>query len=335
MLKRLSLLATLALGAAQPLLAEEVNIYSSRQPQLINPILEAFSEHTGIDVNVVFIKSGMIERLRAEGKRTPADVVLTVDIANLAAIADSGVTQPVHSGVIDANIPPQYRDPDGLWSGLTMRSRVVFTAKDRVDASQITAFEDLADPKWKGTICVRSGLHNYNVALVAAMIAHHGEAATEDWLRGLKANLARRPQGNDRAQIKAVWAGECDIAIANTYYLGEMLQDPEQAVWANSVNLVFATVGGQGAHVNLSGMAMTKSAPHREAALQLMEYLTSEPAQKLYAELNYEYPLLASVKPGELVQSWGEFTPDPMPMAEIAKFRPAALKLIEKVDFDG
>ncbi len=334
MLKRLSLLTAAALTAT-PLMAAEVNIYSSRQPQLIDPILEAFTAETGIKTNVVFIKKGMIERLKAEGKRSPADVVLTVDIANLTAIVDAGVTQPVVSDVIDANIPAAYRDPAGNWTGLTMRARIAYVSKERVDPASVTSFEGLADPQWKGKICVRSGLHNYNIALVAAMIAHEGEARTETWLRGLKANLARKPQGNDRAQIKAVWAGVCDVAIGNTYYMGEMLQDPEQAVWANSVNLVFPTIGGAGAHVNISGMAMTASAPDKASALKLMEFLTSEKAQSLYAELNYEYPLLASVKPSALVQGWGTFTPDPMPLAEIAKFRPAALRLVEKVDFDG
>ncbi len=334
MLKRLTLIAATAL-VATPLLAEEVNIYSSRQPQLIDPILEAFTAETGIKTNVVFIKSGMIERLRAEGKRSPADVVLTTDIANLTAIVDAGVTQPVVSEVIDANIPAEYRDPDGNWTGLTMRARIAYTSKDRVAPGEVTSFEDLADPKWKGRICIRSGLHNYNIALVAAMIAHYGEDQTEEWLRGLKANLARKPQGNDRAQIKAVWAGECDVAIGNTYYMGKMLQEPEQTEWANSVNLVFPTIGGEGAHVNLSGMAMTASAPNKDEALQLMEFLTSGDAQGLYAELNFEYPLLDSVQPSELVQSWGTFTPDPTPLAEIAKYRPAALRLVEKVDFDG
>ncbi len=334
MLKRLTLIAATVLTAS-PLLAGEVNIYSSRQPQLIDPILEAFTAETGIKTNVVFIKSGMIERLRAEGKRSPADVVLTTDIANLTAIVDAGVTQPVVSDVISTNIPAEYRDPEGNWTGLTMRARIAYVSRDRVAEGEVTSFEGLADPQWKGRICVRSGLHNYNIALVAAMIAHYGEEQTEEWLRGLKANLARKPQGNDRAQIKAVWAGECDVAIGNTYYMGKMLQEPEQVEWANAVNLVFPTIGGKGAHVNLSGMAMTASAPNRDEALQLMEFLTSAEAQGLYAELNFEYPLLDSVAPSELVQSWGTFTPDPTPLAEIAKYRPAALRLVEKVDFDG
>jgi len=329
---RKSLLA-LALAAALPAHAE-VNIYSARQPELIQPMLDAFTAETGIPVNIVFLEDGMIERLKAEGTRSPADLVLTVDIANLTAIVQAGVTQPVISDIINANIPAQFRDPDGNWAGLTSRARIAYVSKDRVAAGEVTTYEDLADPRWQGRICTRSGLHNYNVALVAAYLAHHGEADTLVWLEAVKANLARRPQGNDRAQVKAIWAGECDIAIGNTYYMGEMLADPEQAEWANAVNIVFPVLGGTGAHVNLSGMAMTASAPNHDDALQLMEFLTSEAAQSLYAELNYEYPLNPNVAPSALVASWGSFTPDTTTLNEIAHLRADALRLIEQVNFD-
>ncbi|HSF92414.1 MAG TPA: extracellular solute-binding protein, partial [Paracoccaceae bacterium] len=221
---------TLALAISSiaiPAIADEVNIYSSREPQLIEPILDAFSQATGIETNVVFIKDGLIERLKAEGRRSPADVVLTVDISNLAAIVDAGVTQPVTSDVIEANIPAEFRDPEGLWFGLTSRARVIYASKERVAEGEVTTYEDLTDPKWQGRICTRSGLHDYNVALLSAYIAHHGAVAAEAWLAGIKSNLARKPQGNDRAQVKAIWAGECDIATGNTYYMGEMLADTE------------------------------------------------------------------------------------------------------------
>ncbi len=323
-----------ALLLATPSFAQEVNIYSARQPQLIDPILSAFTEETGIKTNVVFLKKGMIERLKAEGAHSRADIILTTDIANLSAIVSAGVTQPVQSDIISANIPDTYRDPAGNWFGLTMRARILYTSKTRVAEGSLTSFEQLADPEWKGRICMRSGLHNYNIALVSAMIAHHGTEATETWLTSLKTNLARRPQGNDRAQIKAVWAAECDVAIGNTYYMGKMLADTEQIPWANSVNLVFASIGETGAHVNLSGMAMTSAAPNKDNALKLMEFLTSAAAQEIYAELNYEYPLLADVNPSPLVQSWGSFTPDPTPLVDIAKFRSQALKMVERVNFD-
>ncbi len=318
---------------ATPLLAD-VNIYSSRQPHLIDPILSAFTEETGIKTNVVFIDKGMIERLKAEGARSPADIVLTTDIANLAAIVEAGVTQAVTSETINVNIPESYRDPAGNWFGLTSRARIVYASVDRVDPADITTYEDLADPKWAGKICIRSGLHNYNIALLSAVIAHHGEEYAETWMEGIKANLARKPQGNDRAQIKAIWAGECDIALGNTYYMGKMLENEEQVAWADSVNLLFPVIGGNGVHINLSGMAMTASAPNADEALQLMEFLTSGTAQELYAELNYEYPLLDSVAPSELVQGWGEFTPDSTPLIDIAGHRSEALKIVETINFD-
>lgn len=324
---------TLATLLATPLLAD-VNIYSSRQPHLIDPILSAFTEETGIQTNVVFIDKGMIERLKAEGARSPADIVLTTDIANLAAIVDAGVTQTVTSETINANIPQSYRDPAGNWFGLTSRARIIYASKDRVDPAEITSYEDLTDPKWAGKICIRSGLHNYNIALLSAVIAHHGEEYAQTWMEGIKANLARKPQGNDRAQIKAIWAGECDIALGNTYYMGKMLANEEQVAWADSVNLLFPVIGDNGVHINLSGMAMTASAPNSKDALQLMEFLTSETAQSLYAELNFEYPLLDSVSPSELVQGWGEFTADDTPLADIAGHRSEALKIVETINFD-
>ena len=332
MLKQIAALLT-ATAIAAPV-AAEVNIYSSRQPQLIDPILEAFTAETGIETNVVFLKSGIIERLKAEGKRSPADIILTTDIANLSAIVNAGVTQAVSSDVIEANVPSTYRDPAGNWFGLTMRARIAYVSKDRVAEGELTSFEELADPKWADRICIRSGLHNYNVALLSSMISHHGEEEAAAWLDGVKANLARKPQGNDRAQIKAVWAGECDVAIGNTYYMGKMLSDPEQVPWAESVDLIFPTIGDNGAHINLSGMAMTAASPNSDDALKLMEFLTSAEAQRIYAELNYEYPLLDGVEVSDLVQSWGTFTADNTPLIDIAGYRSDALKMVERANFD-
>lgn len=332
MLKQIAAILT-ATAIAAPV-AAEVNIYSSRQPQLIDPILEAFTAETGIETNVVFLKSGIIERLKAEGKRSPADIILTTDIANLSAIVNAGVTQAVSSDVIEANVPSTYRDPEGNWFGLTMRARIAYVSKDRVAEGELTSFEELADPKWADRICIRSGLHNYNVALLSSMISHHGEEEAAAWLDGVKANLARKPQGNDRAQIKAVWAGECDVAIGNTYYMGKMLSDPEQVPWAESVDLIFPTIGDNGAHINLSGMAMTAASPNSDDALKLMEFLTSAEAQRIYAELNYEYPLLEGVEVSDLVQSWGTFTADDTRLIDIAGFRSDALKMVERANFD-
>ena len=330
-------LASIVLAAmiATPALAQEVNVYSYRQPELIKPLTDAFTADTGIAVNVAYLDKGMIERLRAEGDRSPADVILTVDIARLAKAVEAGVTQAVQSPVMQANVPAEYRDPGGQWWGLTTRARIVYASKDRVAPGEVTTYEDLADPRWQGRICTRSGTHAYNIALTAAMIAHHGEDYTRDWLKGLKANLARRPQGNDRAQIKAIWAGQCDISLGNTYYMGKMLENPEQVEWANAVRLDFPVFEGGGTHVNVSGVAMTKSAPHPEEALKFMEFLTSPEAQEIYAEANYEYPIAPGSKPAALVASWGSFTPDNLNLMELAGLRAAALRLTQEVDFDG
>ena len=331
----LALASTAHFASARAALAEEVNIYSHRQPELIQPLIDAFTKDTGITVNVAFVDKGMAERLMAEGDRSPADLILTVDIARLMEVVNAGVTQPVDSAILEKNIPAEYRDPGNQWFGLTARSRIVYAAKDRVKDGEVTTYEDLANPKWKGRICTRSGTSDYNVALTGAMLAHHDAGFTKTWLEGLKANLARKPNGADRDQVKAIWAGECDIAVGNTYYLGQMLADPEQKDWANAVRIVFPVFEGGGTHMNISGVAMTKAAPNHDAALKLMEWLSSEQAQKIYAETNYEFPVEPGVERSALVKSWGEFTPDSLALADVAAQRPAALKLIEEVDFDN
>lgn len=325
----------LAATIAAPVLADEVNIYSYRQPHLIAPLMDAFTEETGIKVNIAFLKQGMIERLQAEGDRSPADLIFTVDIGRLAGVVDAGLTQPVESEVLDANIPAAFRDPGNQWFGLTTRARIFYASRERVAEGEVTTYEDLADPMWKGRICTRSGTHVYSLALAAAHIYHHGEEATRTWLEGLKANLARKPQGNDRAQVKAIWAGECDIAIGNTYYMGKMLADPEQAAWAESIKVLFPVFEGGGTHVNVSGMALAKYAPHRDAAITLMEFLTSPIAQEIYARDNFEYPIAPGTKADPLVASWGTFEADHVNLMNIAGHRAAALKLMQEVDFDG
>ncbi|RMD92220.1 MAG: Fe(3+) ABC transporter substrate-binding protein [Alphaproteobacteria bacterium] len=326
--------ALLALLAALPASAE-VNVYSTRQPELIQPLVEAFTAETGIEVNVAFLTKGLIERLRAEGRRTPADIILTADIQNLAQAVEAGLTQPVESDVLTANIPAAFRDPGGQWFALTTRARIVYASKDRVKPGEVTTYEDLADPKWKGRICTRSGTHPYNTALTAAMIAHHGAEYTETWLAGLKANLARKPQGNDRAQVKAIWAGECDISLGNTYYMGEMLEDDEQRAWAEAVRIDFPVFEGGGTHVNISGVAMTRHARHTDDARAFMEFLSSNEAQEIYATANHEYPVSPEAAPSPLVASWGSFTPDNIDLMDIARLRGEALKLAQSVDFDG
>jgi iron(III) transport system substrate-binding protein len=332
---RTSLFA-LAMGTvALPALADEINIYSHRQPELIQPLIDAFTTETGITVNVAFVDKGMAERLVAEGDRSPADLVLTVDIARLMQLVDAGMTQPVQSAVLEANIPASMRDPGDQWFGLTTRARIIYAAIDRVQPGEITTYEDLADPKWAGRICTRSGLNDYNIALLSAVIAHHGEEAAKTWVEGIKANLARKPDGGDRDQVQAIAAGECDIAIGNTYYIGQMLADPEQKAAAEAVRIDFPVFDGGGVHLNISGIAMTKSAPNHDAALTFMEWLTSDAAQQVYAETNNEYPVKAGVATSALVSSWGTFTPDNINLTDVAAHRAAALRIMEEVNFDG
>ena len=328
-----SILAVTSARAEQP---GEVNIYSYRQPYLIGPLLKEFSDETGIKVNVIFAEKGLIERIQAEGRNSPADVLLTVDIGNLTQATAAGIAQPISSPTLDAEVPPAYRAEDGQWFGLTRRARVVYASKERVKQDAIT-YEELADPKWRGKICVRSGQHVYNVALIASMIAHHGEQWTEEWLRGVKANLARKPAGDDRLQVKGVYAGECDLAIGNTYYMGAMLKndkEPEQKAWAESVNMLFPNSGDRGTHVNVSGAVVAKYAPHKENAVKLIEFLASDKGQEMYAEVNNEYPVKEGVAWSPLVKSWGDFKADPISLNEIAALRKKASELVDKVGFD-
>ena len=325
--------ASLSTGA----LAEgAVNIYSYRQPELIKPLLDAFTAETGITTNVLFLDKGLEEKIAEEGANSPADVILTVDIGRIQAAEDRGVTQPLNDEQITGNIPAQYRDPEGNWFGVTVRGRVVYASKERVQQDTIT-YEELADPKWKGKICMRSGQHVYNIGLIASMIAHHGEQKAEEWVKGLKANLARKPDGGDREQAKAIFAGECDIALGNTYYVGQMQmneKEPEQKEWAAAIKVIFPNANDRGTHVNISGMALAKYAPNKDNAIKLMEFLASDKGQSIYAEQVYEYPVEPGIKPSELVASWGELKPDTLPLAEIAKYRKTASEIVDRVKLD-
>jgi iron(III) transport system substrate-binding protein len=322
--------------AAEAAADQEVNVYSYRQPELVQPLFDAFTAKTGIKVRAVFADNGLVERLAQEGRNSPADLLLTADVGRLVEATGRGLAQPVVSEAILADVPANLRDPENRWFGLTMRARVVYASKERAPITAIT-YEELADPKWRGKICMRPGNHPYNLGLIAAMIAHKGEDATRAWLEGLKANLAVRPSGNDRAQAKSVFAGECDLAIANTYYMGKMLteeKEPEQKQWADAVTIVFPASPDFGTHVNISGMMLAANAPNRGNALKLMEFLASAEAQQLYAGGNFEYPVNPRVPASELVRSWGNFSPDRLNVAEIAKFEPAAVRLVDEVQFN-
>lgn len=314
---------------------DQVNIYSFRQPFLIKPILEQFTQKTGIKTKVVFAKKGLIQRLKREGQLSPADLVLTSNFSKLLQLKDEGLTQPYQlSKSLSNNIAPQFRDGDNHWLALTKRVRNVYSSKARAGKLNTLRYEDLANAEYKGKICTRSGKHPYNLGLIASMIAHNGEAQTESWLRGVKANLARKPQGNDRAQVKAIKEGLCDVSLGNSYYYGKMVNDSKQKAWADAVYLNFPNQQDRGSHINVSGAVMTKHAPHKAAAQKLLDYLASDKAQALYAKLNMEYPVNAKVKPSKMVQNWGEFKADDIALEKIANHRQAALKLVDKVGFD-
>ncbi|MEE8393354.1 MAG: Fe(3+) ABC transporter substrate-binding protein [Rhodospirillales bacterium] len=331
-------LAAAALWGGPASAAGEVNLYSSRQPFLMDPLLKAFSEETGIKVNMVYIKKGMLERIKAEGANSPADLILTSDIGNLNNHLRAGLLQAVESPILSANIPAQYRHPDGFWFGLTTRARVIFAHKERVKPGEVKSYEDLAAPHMKDRVCTRSGKHVYNVSLLASIIAAKGEAAAEAWAKGVKANLARKPQGNDRAQVKAVFQGECDVALGNTYYMGKMMtneKSPEQKDWAAAVRVVFPNQNGRGAHMNISGTGVTKSARNKDNAIKLIEFLTGDKAQKIYAEDNFEYPVKAGVALHPLVAAWGTFKADEAFLSNVAQQRTLATRIMDRVRFDN
>ena len=318
--------------------AAEVNLYSYRQPFLMNPLLDAFTQQTGIKVNMVYLKKGMLERLKAEGANSPADLVLTADIGGLHNLVEAGLLQSSESNTLKHNVPGQFRHPDGLWYGLTTRARIIYAHKKRVKPGEVTTYEDLAKPHMKGRICIRSGKHVYNVSLLAWMIAAKGEAAAEAWAKGLKANLARKPQGNDRAQVKAVYTGECDVSLGNTYYMGKMMtneKSPEQKDWAAAVNVIFPNQGDRGTHVNISGAGITKSAKNKASAVKLIEFLSNDAAQKIYAEDNFEYPVKAGVKVHPIVAGWGKFKAEETLLSNIAEHRTQATRIMDKVRFDN
>lgn len=341
MMKFRALAATAALlcfappGVTTASASGEVNVYTYRETKLIQPLFDAFTADTGIKVNIVSASSGLEQRMKAEGANSPADVLLTVDIGRMDEAVKAEVTQPIKSDVIDEIVPPQYRDPDGHWAGISMRARVIYASKDRVKQEAIT-YEELADPKWKGKICIRSGQHIYNNGLFAAYVARYGEAKAEDWLRGLKANLAQKPSGGDREAARDVAAGKCDIGIGNTYYWALMMnRDPDKKPWAEATRVVLPTFVGGGTHVNLSGVLLARHAPNRANGVKLIEWLAGEKAQRLYADQNYEYPVRAGVALNPTIAGYGKLSADPLPISKIAANRKAASTLVDKVGFDN
>ncbi len=312
--------------------ADQVNVYSYREPGLIQPLLTAFTAETGIKVNFIFAKDGLIERMVAEGRNSPVDVLLTNESGLLFQAEALGVTQGIKDATLETAVPAALRDPKGHWFALTRRARVVYASRERVAQNQIT-LEELAEPKWRGKICIRSGQHTYNIALIASMIAHLGEAKAEAWLKGVKENLARKPAGGDREAVRDVFSGQCDIAVGNTYYMVAMLKNPEQKAWADSVKILFPNAADRGTHVNISGMALAAHAPSKDAAIKLMHFLVSRKAQQIYAEANGEYPVVAGAEAPEVVKGWGVLKADEFELAKIGALRKAASELVDKVGF--
>ena len=320
---------------AQPGYGAEINVYSHRQRFLINPFLEAFTKETNIKTNVVFASKGLVQRLLAEGTASPADVVLTVDIGRLRQYADKNLFAPFSSEKLRAAIPAHLRSKNNTWFGFSKRSRVIALNKSLVGKEQITRFEDLADPKWIGKICSRPGSHVYNRALLSSIIEANGSDAALAWAEGLVSNLARSPRGNDRTQIKAIFAGECEIAIVNHYYYGKLVNstNPEEQKWAGSVEIMIPNQGksDRGAHINISGGGLAKYSKNRKEAEQLLEFLVSEEAQKLYAEINYEYPVIDTIPLPAVLAKWGKFKEDELPIERLAESYYEAQMIIDKV----
>lgn len=329
----LAALATLLLAAA-PVGAEELNIYSARHYQTDEALYSRFTEMTGITINRIEDKEDpLLERIVAEGANSPADVFITVDVGRLWRADQAGIFAPVASPLLDKVIPANLRHPDGHWFGFSTRARVILYAKDRVDPTEITTYQDLADPRWSGKVCIRSGSNVYNLALLGSIIAHDGEAAAEAWAAGVVANMARPPEGGDTDQIKAVAAGECDIAVANTYYYVRLLKsdNADDAAVAQKVGVIFPNQATTGTHVNISGAGVLAHAPHPEAAVQFLEYLASDEAQDYFANGNNEYPVTGGSLDNEALASLGAFKADSLAVADIGANQPLAQQIFDRV----
>ena len=314
-------------------IAAEVNVYSHRKEELIKPLLDAFTASTGIKVNLVTGKAdALIERMRSEGRNSPADVVLTSDAARLFKSKQRDLLQRVQSASLERLIPARFRDPDGYWFGLSIRARPIFYARDRVDPAELSTYEALTDEKWKGRILVRSSSNIYNQSLLASLIAVQGPEAAESWARGIVANFARKPQGGDTDQLRALAAGEGDVAIANTYYYGRLLgsdRESDRKV-AAKIAIFWPNQSGRGAHINISGGAVARFAPHREEAIRLLEFLASDAAQEIYAEKDYEFPIRDEVPRSKIVASMGAFKAHELPLDRLGEHNAAALRIFDR-----
>jgi iron(III) transport system substrate-binding protein len=313
--------------------AQEVNVYSARHYKSDQVLFDSFTRQTGIKINVIEGDVGpLLQRLQSEGRNSPADLFITADAGNLWRAQEADVLQPVKSAALDETIPHNMREPDGHWFGLSQRARVLVYNKDRVKPSDLSTYEDLADPKWKGRILVRSSNHVYNQSLLASIIAADGPEKAEAWARGIAANLARPPKGGDTDQIKAVAAGEGDVAISNTYYFARLAASdkPEDQALVSKLGIFFPNQSGRGTHVNISGAGVTKHAPHRDNAIKLLEFLVTPEAQQVFAEGNNEYPVRSGVAASAVVNSWGTFKGDPLNASVLGKHQAEAVRIADR-----
>ncbi len=334
---RIFLACSLFLGFGPAAMAADdqvVHLYSARNEALIKPMLDKFTSLTGIEVKLITSKADvLLKRLETEGRNSPADVLLTTDAGRLHRAREAGVLQPIKSSLLEQRIPAHYRDVDGYWYGLSLRARPIVYARDRVNPEkELSSYEALADPAMKGRICIRSSNNIYNQSLVASMINAQGEAATESWVRGFVKNFARAPKGGDRDQVKAVAAGQCDVAVINTYYLGGMLTSDkaDERAAAEKVTIFWPNQSDRGTHVNVSGAGVTAHAKHKGNAIKLIEFLAGDEAQSWYASVNLEYPIVDKVKSSELLQSWGDFKADTLNLTELGRLNGDAVRLMDR-----
>ena len=315
--------------------AKSLNIYSHRQPYLLKPFIEAYTKKTGIKLNVVYSSKGLAQRLAAEGANSPADLILTVDIARLYRYEDLNLLAKIDSKILNEKIPPYLRSKNNTWFGLSKRTRAIAISRERINSGQVLRYEDLADPKLKGKICSRPGSHVYNRALMASMIAAKGENDAEKWAKGLVSNLAKRPQGNDRSQLKSIYSGECDVAIINHYYYGKLTysKNPDHRKWAKASIIVFPNQGNsdRGAHVNISGGGVVKFSKNKKIAINFLEFLVTDQAQVMYGDVNFEYPINNKSKLPKRLKALGTFKEDNLLIEKIAKLAPKAQEIIDKV----
>ena len=329
--------AVLLCGLAGTAGAAEVNLYTTREPGLIRPLLDRYAASTGTKVNTVFLQAGLAERVAAEGARSPADLLMVVDVGNVMDLLARDVVQPVRSEAVSAAVPAGLRDPEGRWTALSLRGRAIYASRERVRDETLT-YEGLADPRWRGRVCVRSGQHPYNTALFSALLVKHGEEWLAEWLTALKANLARKPSGGDREVARDILAGICDVGLGNTYYGGLMLSGrggEEQLRWGQAIRVVLPSFAdGSGTHVNISAAAVAKHAPNGAEAVKLLEFLVSPEAQHAFAEANFEFPVRPGVPADPIVAGFGTLRVDATPLPEIAARRAAASRVVDRVGFD-